>query len=380
MSITVAAPPSTNDFTSEFLTAMAALTGVATDYNVGSQIRTVGESIGSVVERQGISTQALAVQTVAYSALSLFNIAPNAAVPSIGMVTFYTGSPAAQSVQIPQGTILSTKGGVQFKTIFAAVLSLGMTTIDVPVQSVLGGANANVPASAITLIVNGLAYPLGVINQFPTSGGADAQSISAALSQLAAKIASFNLASPVSIANGVIGLAAPGGGETVQYATVYEAWTTQTSGTPAAGFALYIDNGTGGASAALISAVTDLINGNITTGAVGYRPAGVPFTVNAVVPIYATVAVSGALASTANVNVVSGAIADALTSHFSTIQFGDQAFQSQIAAHVANSALGQLDGFTVALSYASTPLTSVYSVSGLPFQRIILQSASISVA
>lgn len=376
--ISVAAPPNTNDVTSQLLTEMAALTGVLTDYNPGSVVRTLAESIGSVVEQQGISTQALALQTVAFSALSIFGIAPNQATQSVGVVTFFAGSPVSQSVQIPQGTILATAGGVQFVTTSAVILSLGTSTVNANVQAVIGGLNSNVPASAITQIITGLAFPVGVINQFPTTGGADAQSISSALSQLAALIASFNLASPVSIANGMIGVTAAGG-ESVQYATLYEAWTQTVTGTPQAGFTIYLDNGTGGASTALIAAAKGVLDGNVITDASGYRPAGVPYQILPVIPVYANVTVQASLAPTANLNVVSGAISSALLSHFDTVQFGQTVYQSQIAAQVSNSALGQITGFTVSLSYSSSPLTTVQTVSGLAFNRVILQNASIQV-
>ena len=49
-SITVPAPPLSPDVSAALLAFMSAQSGVLTDYNVGSQIRTLGEAIGSVVE------------------------------------------------------------------------------------------------------------------------------------------------------------------------------------------------------------------------------------------------------------------------------------------------------------------------------------------
>src|SRR5580658_8696572 len=130
-SITVAAPPTTYSAASQILAMMAALSGVVTDYNQGSQARTASESIGAVVEQQGIWAQAEAYQALIYSALSLFNILPVPATAASGVVTFSALSPVAQNVPIPAGTLVQTNGGIQFATTIAVVLAAGNSNISV---------------------------------------------------------------------------------------------------------------------------------------------------------------------------------------------------------------------------------------------------------
>ena len=105
--ITVAAPPGTQDVAAQLLSAMTALSGTLTDYNKGSIIRTFAESIGSVAEMQGIWSNVLAFQALQYSAMSVFGITPNPAFPAMGTVRFITSinSPfnIAQNVTIPSG-------------------------------------------------------------------------------------------------------------------------------------------------------------------------------------------------------------------------------------------------------------------------------------
>lgn len=383
--ITVASPPSTNDVTQQVLAMMAALSGVLTDYNAGSQVRTLSESFGAVVEQQGIGAQTLVLQAIAYSALSLFGISEAGAVPAQGSVTFSTGTggsppPATQSVDIPLGTLVATAGGVQFATTADATLQSGGTSVTVNVQAVQGGATGNVAAGAIVQIISGLSYPLVVTNASPTAGGIDSQSASQGLSTLAAKISSLIAGSPVAVANGVIGVQASGTLETVQYSTCYEPWVAAGTGAGSgtAGFTVYVDNGAGTASAALLAAVSGALNGNQSLGEDGLRPAGVPFQVAAVLPVYADVTITGTVNSLANTAVVSGAVQNAVDAYFSGLQFGFPAEQSQLSALVSNAAIGALTSLTVALAYASASGTTVTEVTGLEYNRIILQNLSIN--
>jgi uncharacterized phage protein gp47/JayE len=393
LTISVASPPTTNDVATIVLSTMAALSGVVTDFNEGSQVRTFAESVGAVAEQEGISAQALAFQALIFSAMGIFNIAPNPASQAIGTVTFSTAAisppPATQAVQIPQGTLVQTPGGIQFQTTQAAVLLQGSRSINVTVQAVVPGAAGNVAAGAISQLINNLTYPLTVSNAAPTTNGANSETPASALNRLSAKIASLLGASPLAIANAVIGVQASGSAETVLYSTCYEPWVAAGSGAGSgtAGFTVYIDNGSGAASSGLIAAATAQLNGNLVSGQLGYRPGGVPFAVSGVLPIFAVVGVSGSLSPLAQgpqSGAVSGAISAAVSGYFAGLQFcqtpANYAYQGTIAAAVANSAIGALSSLSVTLAYASASGVPVASVSGLPFNRVILQTLSVSVS
>lgn len=387
--ITVAAPPTTAGVASQILASMAALSGILTDYNSGSQIRTIAESVGATVEEQGIWAQALAYQALTYSALSLFGIMPGQPVPASGVVTFMTsvsGSvPASVDVPIPAGTLVATNGGVQFQTSTAVTLSAGLSSIDIPVAAVIPGSLGNVPIGSIIVLISGLTYPLFVSNAAATGGGADAPSVANSLALFTATVASIGLSTPVAIANAAIGVTY--GAETVQYSTLYEPWIVAGSGAGSgqALWQLYLDNGTGTASSGLIAAVDAKLRGGTTTsgssnasGAIGYRDAGVPYQIFAVTPTFAVVAVTGGLAPGASPTLVSGAIQQAVSGYF-TLPFGASADQANIAAAVANSALGNLDALIVSL-YASGSGTPLTVLTTSPSGRIVLGSLSVSVS
>jgi hypothetical protein len=380
--VTVAAPPSTIDVLEQVLAMMAGLSGVATDYNKGSQLRTMVEAQGATIEQQGVGMQTLVLQALVVGAMTLFNIAPEAAIQSVGTVTFATSNlpnppPATQAVQIPVGTLVQTAGGIQFETTEAGTLQAGASSIDIPVQAVNGGANGNVAAGAINQLISGLSYPLQVSNAAPTADGADQQSASQGLSLLASKIASLLIGSPVAIANGVAGISASGTSETVQFSTVYEPWIVNNSNE--AGFTVYIDNGSGSASANLIAAVQSYLNGNQQANQPGNRPSGVPYGVQAVQPVFANVVVSGSLNGLVSTAAVSGSMADAVQSYFA-LAFGEPAEQPQLSAAVSNAAVGSLTSLSVTLYYASNPTTAVSAVTGLPYNRVVLQNLEIDLS
>ncbi len=385
----MAASPTTIQTTSTLLSLMAALNGQATDYVIGSQIRTLAETVGAVTETQGVAGQALAFQSLLYGAMSLFGIQPASASYATGTVTFATSLPlsgapvAPQAVAIPAGTLMQTAGGVQFSTLVGATLASGTTSVLAGITAVTPGAIGNVASGAITgTPLTSIGYPLYVTNTAATAGGADPGTQSSALALFTAKIMSLGLASPVAAANGAIGVIATGTGEVVRYASNYEGWLAAGSGAGSgtAGFTLYIDNGTGGASASLLTAVRNWITGSATAGQSGYRPVGVPWTVAAVTPVYASAAVAGLLypGLLATGSVVP-AVTSGITAYFNSIGIAPAAaYQPQIAAQAADAGLGAFESLTVSLYYSGTS-TPVPVVSGAIGTRVILASLSVSI-
>lgn len=368
---------------------MAALNGQATDYTVGSQIRTLAETVGAVAETQGVAGQALAYQSLLYGAMSLFGIQPAASAYATGTVTFATSLPlsaaplAPQAVAIPPGTLVQTAGGVQFTTLVGVTLASGTTSVAAGIAATTAGAIGNVASGAITGVpLTSIGYPLYVVNTTGTGGGADAGTQSSALALFTARMMSLGLASPVAVANAAIGVTATGTGEIVRYASNYEGWLAAGSGAGSgtAGFTLYVDNGTGGASASLLTAVRNWITGSATGGSSGFRPAGVPWSVAAVTPVYASAAVSGLLyPGLLATGSVAPAVVSGITAYFNAIGIAPAAaYQPQIAAQAADAGLGAFELLTVSLYYSGSS-TPVPVVSGVVGTRVILASLSVNI-
>lgn len=389
LSLTVASSPTAIQTASNLLSLMAALNGQSTDFVPGSQVRTLAETIGAVTEVQGVAGQALALQSLMYGALSLFNIQPSIATFATGLATFATSIPvsgapnAPQAVDIPPGTLIQTAGGIQFSTLTDTVLASGTASVLASIVATTAGALGNVASGAITgTPLTSIGYPLYVTNTVATAGGADPGTQSSALALFAAKVMSLGLASPVAAANAAIGVVATGTGETVQFASNYEPWIAAGSGAGSgvAGFTVYVDNGTGGASASLLAAVRAWLTGSATAGLSGYRPAGVPFTVAAVTPVYASAAVSGLLyPGLLATGSVAPAVTSGIISYFNSIGIAPAAaYQPQVAAKAADAGLGAFQSLSVSLYYSGSS-TPVALVSGAVGTRVILVSLTVAI-
>jgi hypothetical protein len=287
-----------------------------------------------------------------------------------------------QAVPVPSGTLFQTNGGVQFTTVAPATLASGTTSVVVGAMATQPGAGGNIAALAVSgQPLSSLGWPLLVQNAAPFGGGSPPSTPSNALALFTAKQASLGLASPVAVANAAIGVVASGSNETVAYASVFEPWIFAGSGVGSgtAGFTLYIDNGTGSASPSLLAAVNAWIAGNVGTNQSGFRPAGVPYTVASVVPVFANVAVSGTLVPGL---FASGTVAAAASSlvqdYFNGLGFAVPAQQTLIAAEVANAGLSAFESLAVTLTYSGSG-TPVSVVSGTYNTRIILNSLSVNI-
>lgn len=382
--VTVPSPPSTSDVASRILAIMAAQTGILTDLLPGSIIRTLAESIGSVISINAVELQAEAFQAIIYGGYSAFNIVPLGAASAQGVITFQTaatapGPSAAVSIFIPSGTIVQTVGGIAFATVGDNTLTAGTSSVTANISAVNAGVAGNVGASAITVLTTPLQSVLYPINLTSTAGGLNAESVQQTASRFANVVASLQLSSPQAIASAVIGTTT--GTEQVKYSTVYEPWLTQGAGPYTTGFTVFVDNGAGTASSALLSAVSNLINGDVVNFlTTGYRPAGVPFAVSAVGPVNVNVSVNAtAIGAVANSTLISNLITNAVNNYFVSLNFGISAQLPFLSTQISNSVANDVSSLAVQLFLSSAPTSPVSAVAAPATGRIVLNSLSITV-
>lgn len=340
-------------------------------------MRTLGEAVGNVVEVEGVSAQATAFQAQVYGTWAAFGISPLPAVQAQVSLTFSSvGGVATQNVAIVAGTVAQTTGGVQFQTTETVTLLSGNSSIVATAQAVQAGANGNVGSGTITSIVSGIPYPLSVTNVAAATGGATAEPVSGTQARFAAAVQEIGRASPVAIANAAIGVQAPASTETVLYATCYEPGVNPNLSLAAqtVGWTLYLDNGSGNASTALINAVIAKLNGSFPTLS-GYRDAGVPYNVMAVVPVDYSVVVTGTLSDPNQDSTEEAAVQAAVISYEATLQFGQGPSQGPLDAVVGTTLANQATGFVVTIyDSMSNPQTSI-TVG--PTSRPILTSVTV---
>lgn len=387
ISPTVAVPSTTAEIAAQLLAYMSGQTGVVTDSNPGSQIRTLAESWGNVVEIQSISAMALALQAMIAGCWAAFGVIPLVAIQSQGIVTFSTGlsspPPATQNVTIFSGTVVQTTNGIQFSTTETVTLLQGTTSINATAQAIIAGSNGNVSSGTILSLVSGLVYPIYVNNAANFVGGTDAESIGQTMSRFTALVQSLGLSSPVAIANACIGVQVPLSSETVLYATLYEPWITQSVGMQQAGWTVFIDNGAGTASTALIQAVTTKLDGAFsaispTSAVSGFRDAGVPYSVMAVTPVNYSVVVTGVLYNSTLDSSQEAAVQVAVQAYQTSLQFGSTIQQAQLTAAVGAVLEGIASAYTVTLFNSSDTPATVISVPS--YQRAFLTSVTVTLS
>ena len=347
---TVASPPTTSEVAAILLAYQFGQSGTTSDANQGSQIRVLSESWGQVAELEGVSAFALAIQSMAYGAMAAAGILPLAATQAQGTVIFSTGPlsppPATQNVVISSGTIVQTTAGVQYLTLDTATLASGTTSISVAAEAVIAGTSGNTGIGTIVSIASGIPYPLYANNAVPFTGGTNAETIGQTLNRYTAYLQSLGASTPVAIANSAIGVQAPSSTETVYYSTLYEPWTVSLSN--GAGWTLYLDNGSGTASSALIAAVVTTLNG-LYPNAKGFRDAGVPYSVLAVTPTNFSVAVTGSLINPAQDATQEAIVNAAIQVYAATLQFGQSVQIGFLNAVVGDALEGVVSSFSVVL-------------------------------
>ena len=147
-----------------------------TDFNVGSVVRTLYESVAAEIEEvyyhlwNGFRD---AVKKTIFYAFDFHYKEPTPAYVELVFTRIDTND-TSQPIYIPKGTIVSTLEGVYFETLEDCTIQTGETSCTVTAVSQLTGSINNVPEETITIIQsNDLQSSVSVINPQPASGGND---------------------------------------------------------------------------------------------------------------------------------------------------------------------------------------------------------------
>ena len=366
------ATPTATSLLIELLQLMTGTSGVITDINPGSNIRTLASIIGMIAEQQNIANRTSVAQSILSGLFALYNIPVPVATVASGNVTFTLTSALTTPFTIGAGTVVGTSGGATFTTTSPATIPAESLSISAPIESTQTGTLYNVAAGSITQLLSTLPVSMTVNNAAPTSGGTNNPSPSTLIAILNNTILSYETGTPAGIAAAAYGVSLSDG-ETALYTTVYEPWVAQlTAGvtiTASPGYTVYIDNGSGSASTNLLQAVLNKLNGTPQ-----YVPAGVPFSVLAVTPVDVDVVVD-AVTTTAYANsipYISTLITNSVNRYFDSLQFGDTVDGNAMEVNIVNATSGLLQS-------ASVTLTPPTPVSVPAYQRGLLNILTLNV-
>lgn len=349
---------------------MASVQSDVTDFNVGSVNRTLLESVAMEFEEFYFRMVDALEQAIPDSAYESFDFARAAATTATGKVTFSRSTPADQDYVIPAGTIVSTDELVTFATVEAVTLLTGTTSIAADIIATKSGVAGNVQAASITVLNGAILGIEAVTNAAATTGGTAAETDE----ERAVRFRVFVEALPRTTVGGLEGGAmtakiVEGGAvkERVRLAKVVAPYLTGDG--PRGVVEVYIDNGAGVASAALVTEAQKILDGYLEggTAVVGYVAAGVTANVQSVVGIPVNVTATITPKAGAVLATVQQAVRDAVSQYFAGLRIHDSLDWERLLATVITA----LDVETATVTVPSADLTTNVG------ERIILGTVTV---
>lgn len=109
---------------------------------------------------------------------ALRDMTRKAASKATGTLYFSVGTPQEQDVVIPQGTICAhkTQPFIQFVTTHSGTIAAGESGVEIEAEAISNGADSNVPAETVQVMINPPAGVTHVCNSEAFSGGCEAES------------------------------------------------------------------------------------------------------------------------------------------------------------------------------------------------------------
>lgn len=257
-------------------TAIAGNSGIS-DFNEGSNIMTIFESIARPLEQAYIDTRTGYANNLRAIPYSVFDFKQKTGQRATVDVQFTRNSALNRVSIIPSGTRVSN-GTLIFTTTGTATIESGET-----VSSLVGaiaeniGLKYNVAANTIRTIESSLsAEIIGVDNPDKAIGGTDAETQTELLRRFKLMINGLQGSNRYGIMAGVLGI------EGVRSVGLQEHFPPKHD---IYNFTVYVDDGTGRLEDDLKNKVIDLINGNDTEEMPGLRAAGINCEVSAAEPL-----------------------------------------------------------------------------------------------
>lgn len=261
------------------VTWLAGIQTKITDFVVGGKTRTKLEAVAVEMEAQDLAFyQALkkAIPTACYLAFN-HDILP--ATAATGQATFSCLSPAKTDVYIPIGTQIATVASGSeperiYHTIERGTIVSGSTSTTVRIRAVVPGAGGNTGAGTIIAIKTTVSGVDSVVNSVGLSNGTDAETEEARRRRFTAFVTTLPRATHAGLIRGATEARLYDAG-----GNIVEQVVDALVGEPRPGLVyVYVFNGTGETSSALVSRAKLVIDGYTEldgTKVPGYKAAGI---------------------------------------------------------------------------------------------------------
>lgn len=235
------------------------------DFNAGSVISSEIEAFARELAIAYSETRAGFSEVLTKMPFTVFGLSKSAAQYAVGTVTFSRVS-AVGDILIPQGSQVATAGGVLFETTEAKTLANGAASVDVAVRAYESGTSGNVPAGTVTVFVSGFSGIDAVVNNGPIGGGVNEESDNEYLARFRAYLLGLGKSNIYGLISGALVNPA------LRSVSVVEHFPPRSGLYNAT---LYLDDGFGTVSSAIIAQVKAVVDGDGTLANPGYRAAGI---------------------------------------------------------------------------------------------------------
>ncbi|MCR4900247.1 MAG: baseplate J/gp47 family protein [Treponema sp.] len=258
-----------------------------TDFNEGSVIMTIFESVARPIEQGYIDTRNGYANNLRAIPYSIFDFQQKVGQKASVSVVFTRNSAASFISIIPSGTRVSN-GSLFFTTTETANIQVGeieSNSVEAIAENI--GLEYNVAANTVTTLESTLSAEIvGVNNPYKATGGTDAETQTQMLRRFKNMINGLQGSNKYGITAGVLGI------EGVRSVSIEEHFPPKSN---IYNFTVYVDDGTGRLTEDLKNKCVDLINGDDTESNPGLRAAGINVDVQAAAIVSIEVAVTATI-------------------------------------------------------------------------------------
>ena len=303
-----------------------------TDFSVGSVARTLMDASAIEIEELYLQILLGLQEAISTAVFNSFNFERRTAVHASGTARF-SAPISASARQIPFGTkIKSESSAFEYATATDAEIPAGSTFVDVLVSCTQTGALTNCNADTLTTMVNAISS-VTVTNPLAFINGSDAETDAEIKTRFTAYIATLSRGTGAALRYGAAqsSIVDSAGAiiEQAKHIAVIEPFQTDVA-QPIGLVNLYVHNGSGNTSSALVAKVQSDIDG--ANGIPGWKSAGVVADVYAA-PDY-LVNVTGTITLEADAASASTAAEDAISSYIQSLGIGQPVIRSELIAIV----------------------------------------------
>ena len=269
--------------TASMVNVMRRTTKRVTDFNVGSVVRTMLEAVGIEVDQLYQEMFHGLKEAIPVSTYTTFDFGLQPATPATGSLTFYAAGSNTSDVLIAAGTSAKNPAtGKVYTTISDVILLVGQPSVSAGAAASDAAASTNTGAGTVTVLLGAISGVIGVSNLVAFTGGSDIESEDSRRLRFQAFISSLNRGTLTALRYGATTAAlrdADGNiTERAAHIGIIEPYEVDPVLNAPGFIEIYVHNGVGGTSPALIASVQQVIDGYYDENGApvpGWKAAGV---------------------------------------------------------------------------------------------------------